>query len=371
MPDNYYSEVNENGVVTPFRDLAAYNGVIANTKLIKDTVGWSGKNLNGITLEEVKAANNTGTWSGNVYTINSVPFTFNTQNGYVSSISCGNATASATITIFVSKILNISKALKLNGCPSDGGASTYKLLAVNTGGSSLGLDEDYGGGANLGVVTGDFRIQLRVYSGQNPNGKVFKPMIYDADILDPTYEPYFGSTAFPRSEQAVLGAKNLFSPQFVLSDNAGGTHSEADGVITINTTISNYSGSYFNRTQIRNYFADKPKQGWILSFDYKSDISCNGYIGVNASAKIMPTEWTHYTQEIPDISQIDHISFYNMDATKTPVIQAKNFMFSLDGGEYAIYAMTNSELTDKVQGIIDAATNAADFAAFKTALAAL
>lgn len=32
------------------------------------------------------------------------------------------------------------------------------------------------------------------------------------------------------------------------------------------------------------------------------------------------------------------------------------------------YAMTNRELTEKVQGIINAATNAADFAAFKTAI---
>ena len=38
---------------------------------------------------------------------------------------------------------------------------------------------------------------------------------------------------------------------------------------------------------------------------------------------------------------------------------------------FSPYAMTNRELTDKVQGIIDAATNAADFAAFKTAIAAL
>jgi hypothetical protein len=43
-------------------------------------------------------------------------------------------------------------------------------------------------------------------------------------------------------------------------------------------------------------------------------------------------------------------------------------MISFDGGEYAEPAMTNKELTEKVQGIIDAATNAADFAAFKTAI---
>lgn len=38
---------------------------------------------------------------------------------------------------------------------------------------------------------------------------------------------------------------------------------------------------------------------------------------------------------------------------------------------YQPFTMTNRELTDKVQGIISAATNAADFAAFKTAIAAL
>ena len=38
---------------------------------------------------------------------------------------------------------------------------------------------------------------------------------------------------------------------------------------------------------------------------------------------------------------------------------------------YQPYAMTNRELTEKVQGIIDVATNAADFAAFKTAIGLL
>ena len=40
----------------------------------------------------------------------------------------------------------------------------------------------------------------------------------------------------------------------------------------------------------------------------------------------------------------------------------------VDGSVYAPPAMTNGELTAKVQGIIDAANNAADFAAFKTAI---
>jgi len=44
---------------------------------------------------------------------------------------------------------------------------------------------------------------------------------------------------------------------------------------------------------------------------------------------------------------------------------------SISDDTYVPYAMTNRELTEKVKGIISAATNAADFAAFKTAIANL
>lgn len=54
-------------------------------------------------------------------------------------------------------------------------------------------------------------------------------------------------------------------------------------------------------------------------------------------------------------TQADHLLF-------------KPMLSKSEHAPYAPYAMSNRELTDKVQGIIDAANNAADFAAFKTAI---
>ena len=71
------------------------------------------------------------------------------------------------------------------------------------------------------------------------------------------------------------------------------------------------------------------------------------------------------------ISYIAFTQYYN-EGTFTKELQAQYEVLVRYGADtdttYAPYAMTNGELTEKVQGIIDAANNAADFAAFKTAI---
>ena len=56
--------------VDPIQDLHGYD---------KPWVGGAGKNKLPLVLADIKAANATGTWSGNVYTYNGVDFTVNTD----------------------------------------------------------------------------------------------------------------------------------------------------------------------------------------------------------------------------------------------------------------------------------------------------
>lgn len=147
------------------------------------------KNILPIKISTLKALNTTGTWVGNAYTLNDVTLTCTVDDaGYVTNIAGSNNTASANITFFLSDTMTFTKEFILSGCPSGGGNSTYKLLLVNAGGSSLGLDEDYGNGVTL-QTNDPFRVQLRIYSGQSANNLNFKPMIRLASDSDPTYAP--------------------------------------------------------------------------------------------------------------------------------------------------------------------------------------
>jgi len=192
------------------------------------------------------------------------------------------------------------------------------------------------------------------------------------------------SSIFTKSYAKMLGAWNQFDPDFTIFNNADGTHVYSDGVLTVTTNNTQYSGAYFGAIVIRNYFSQFSEKRWILSFDYKSDVACKGLIG-HKTINSMPTDWTHYEEVIDDISALAGINFYNLDSTETPVIQAKNFSFTLESGAYIPFAASNYKLTDAVNtlntsasdqktainAIISAATGAADFAAFKAAMEAI
>ena len=138
-------------------------------------------NILPITIEVLKILNQTGTWDGNVYSINGITLTcIVNKNGYVTDIIGNNATASSNITMFLCDTINVSESLVLSGCPSNGAMMTYKLLATNASGASLNLQEDYGEGANI-QTNSAFRIQLRIYEGQSANGLNFKPMLRYAE----------------------------------------------------------------------------------------------------------------------------------------------------------------------------------------------
>ena len=170
------------------------SNVIANTKLIKDTVGWSGK-------QKLK---NTGVTS----TIHNVAFTVNSDK----SVTI-NGTASATIFFRIGQIQDKGSQI-LNGV-TGGSFNTYGLTVRTADDQhpSFGEVNNYDGDTPF-TVPSDYSnalyVNIRVPSGATVNNVTVYPMIRDDDILDSTYEPYFGSTAFPRSEQAVLGAKNLW-----------------------------------------------------------------------------------------------------------------------------------------------------------------
>ena len=82
----------------------------------------------------------------------------------------------------------------LNGCPSGGSSTTYRLVIQKTSGwSVLGLDT--GSGSEQFTIDEATNIQVAIFiqKGQTISNLLFKPMIRLSSIIDDTYEQYGAS----------------------------------------------------------------------------------------------------------------------------------------------------------------------------------
>ena len=352
-------------------DMAVRGAVKSAYDLIKDTVGWSGKNMlpntassNGIfTVNANKTITANGTPQSDVYIR---PYIFE-----AGSLPSGNYI--------------------LSGCPDGGSTSTYEIQLYDTTTSTV-AGHNYGGDTPVTIDdTHRYGVLVYVRTGTVASDLLFKPMLRDADILDDTYEPYFGSTAFPRSEQAVLGAKNLLSPYY--TGNKQRTVSTAlvvtsndDGTVTFNGTPSDNNSIDIKRRVPNNNNTDMYLP--IGKYTMSVDESLSGIVGLSVNLTVSGSavrigasgELNYANFEITSNTQCDYKLADGSCLVNVNLVYVKDHVYdnvlihpmlrlaSDPDDTYVPYAMTNKELTEKVQGIIDAATNAADFAAFKTAI---
>lgn len=151
-------------------------------------VGGAGKNKLPMTVDDIKSRNTQGTWSGNSTTISDVTFTINTDSdGNVTGISTdGTSSTLIQFQITGAVIPSTFEGKVLNGCPSGGSTSTYRLLCLENGTSKA---IDTGSGATISGMSANNSIQIRINSGTNMSGKVFYPMIRNSSE-SATFAPY-------------------------------------------------------------------------------------------------------------------------------------------------------------------------------------
>lgn len=125
-------------------------------------------------------------------TISGVTFTVNSDG----SVSL-NGTATGNITSF--RLVTMQPApegsMVLSGCPSGGAHNRYKLDILNGGTSGDVLVADYGNGAPIDwslCTAGYYTARIRIESGQNVDGLIFKPMLCTKAAWDisQAYVPY-------------------------------------------------------------------------------------------------------------------------------------------------------------------------------------
>lgn len=165
---------------------------------LKETFTNNGAhNLLPMTLVGIKAANTSGTWSGNVYTWRDLTFTVQTDDdGNVKGIVVnGTATGRIWFNLFgyenniklpkgsyiLSKDSELSNAqLVIEGY---NGSTWNRTLAISASVDEIQIDIDYSGYDRLSAY-------VNVNDGISVNNVTLKPMIRLASDPDSTFEPY-------------------------------------------------------------------------------------------------------------------------------------------------------------------------------------
>lgn len=179
----------------------------------KPWVGGAGKNKLPLVLADIKSANTDGTWNGNAYTINGITFTVVTDdNGNISKINA-NGTPSTTTVFFITTQSGFDGSFKLNGSPTGGSGSTWKLdcLKYPIDGTVYGTSYD-GDSNSFNLTTSmQFAVRIVLYTGAGNINIDFQPMIRLASVTDSTFEPYSNIcpiTAYTEGEIEVSDGVN-------------------------------------------------------------------------------------------------------------------------------------------------------------------
>lgn len=216
----------------PIQDLHGYNNP------------WfgGGKNLIPMTVDTVKSINTAGTWSGNTYSLRGCEVTINTDDdGNIVSFTVNRVdTSTSNLVFYLARDLVIAQESILNGCPSGGSDSTYRIRTNDS-------DYDYGSGVTVQPKTTG--IYIRVEASYDIQNVTFYPMLRKATVTDASFEPYTnicGITGHSSVEVTVSDAEDtvIEDVTVALGDTYyGGTLDVVSGTLTIDKGFYVFNGT--------------------------------------------------------------------------------------------------------------------------------
>lgn len=312
--------------------------------LLKSTVGWNGKNL----LKPKKASGTSETGISYAVDENGCKL-----NGTASSnffVEYGTITLPQGSYVYTDEVATSNNTYFMNVIPNPSTGSGN--LNINNKPFTFSLSTE---------TTLTFMAHVR--GGQTVNNLLFKPMIRDASITDDTYEPYHESVEEEitqiYADNGVLGAKNLLPYPYThtTKTDSGITFTDnGDGTITADGTAS-ADVKFYCMYRLNSLEVGKK---YILS-GCPSGGSDNTY-------RLAYTNNTDYAYK--DFGEGVEITGFASTYTDRSVIiwiksgvTVNNLVFkpmirlaSDPDDTYVPYAMTNRELTEKVESIYKTAT---------------
>ena len=222
---SYVTEVSEaDGKISVTREAADSKPTSSSRKMVESggvytdisneakTRGAMGaKNLMPFDLSVMKELNTSGTWADNVYSFRGVDFTVNADGTITADGTATGGNASLKIYAASSSYEMLGKTVIMNGCPSGGGATSYRIQAYRMGSAdgSSGTYFDDGEGTiafealnNASGTIGSFAVA--VYENTEVNDLVFAPMVRLATDIDPTHQQYAKTNKQLTDEQGFI-----------------------------------------------------------------------------------------------------------------------------------------------------------------------
>lgn len=247
----------------PIQDLHGYD---------KPWVGGAGKNLLPMTVDGIKAINTSGTWSGNVYTINGINITVQTDDAdNIIGISTSAGTPSSTIGFnLYTDTGNFlpSGNYTLKGCPRGGSSTTFKQDVID---AVLGhiYALDFGNGGSIQTIEGSNIYCRIVLYAVSLSAMTFYPMIYSNSESDTSFTPYTNICPISgRTEIGILGCGvNVWDEEWEVGglnaetgeETAATNRIRSKNYIPIVANSSYYCVVPFNSNDIRLCYYDKNK----------------------------------------------------------------------------------------------------------------
>ena len=258
MP-NYLTELSpdNNSHVYQIKDKEA-----APIDLLKDTVGWVGKNklkitsetaiVHGVTFTVYKDAN------GNVLKVRANGTNDGLDHSNFSLRNNDTTRASAEVLGFEN-----NKLYKFSGCV--GGSDSTYFLMFNSSGSNKFVCTD-GEVEDMFASSDTYYPCIRVVAGQTVNNIDFYPMLRDASITDSTYEPYHPSVEQTLRDAEVIEGKNKFDTSKARFKSAGLTCvTNANGSISIGAGTTTEEFNYPNNASYNDTYMLEPSTEYVFS----------------------------------------------------------------------------------------------------------
>lgn len=195
-------------------------------------------------------------------TSNGITFTVNDDKTILAN---GNNNGTANSSFIINNYSLKAGTYILNGCPSGGSSTTYRLAIQKTSGWSV-LALDTGSGSKQFTIDEATNIQVAIFiqKGQTISNLLFKPMIRLSSIIDDTYEPYKSVSSLFVLDQPLRSLPNGVKDELVI-ENGRAKIIKRVGKVVLNGTenwkkevndtyisISNAKGN--NTPTLSNYF---------------------------------------------------------------------------------------------------------------------